>query len=98
MDQLVGRCGQALGRGLIPRFSTGTLQLSIRCSSIHFRPRRSFPVSVRGEVAEIASVGGAFCATVGTASKMPNNQASDALHKNRMNGLAKSLKAERVGT
>jgi hypothetical protein len=30
--------------------SAGTLQLSIRCSSIHFLPRRSFPVSVPGKV------------------------------------------------
>jgi hypothetical protein len=37
-----------LGRGLIPRLSAGTLQLSIRCSSIHFLPSRSFPVSTAG--------------------------------------------------
>src|SRR5262249_54320972 len=30
---------------LVPRLSIGTLQLSIRCSSIHFLPKRSFPVS-----------------------------------------------------
>ena len=41
----VGTCWQALGRGLVPRLFSGTLQLSIRCSSIHFRPRRSLPVS-----------------------------------------------------
>jgi len=29
--------------------STGTLQLSIRCSSIHFLPSRSLPVSGVGE-------------------------------------------------
>jgi len=29
--------------------STGTLQLSIRCSSIHFLPSRSFPVSGVGK-------------------------------------------------
>lgn len=28
---------QVLGRGLVPRSSIGTLQLSIRCSSIHPR-------------------------------------------------------------
>jgi hypothetical protein len=28
--------------------SIGTLQLSIRCSSIHFRPSRSLPVSTAG--------------------------------------------------
>jgi hypothetical protein len=32
----VGTGGQVLARGLEPRFSIGTLQLSIRCSSIHF--------------------------------------------------------------
>jgi hypothetical protein len=42
----VGTCEQLAGRGLVPRLSTGTLQLSIRCSSIHFLPSRSFPVSV----------------------------------------------------
>jgi len=45
----VGAWGQVLGRGLVPRLSIGTLQLSIRCSSIHFLPSRSFPVSVVGE-------------------------------------------------
>jgi len=51
-DQPIGTFGQTLGRGFEPRFSTGTLQLSIRCSSFHFRPRRSFPVSAAGELAE----------------------------------------------
>jgi hypothetical protein len=37
---------QVVDRGAVPRFSVGTLQLSIRCSSIHFLPSRSFPVSV----------------------------------------------------
>ena len=45
-----------LGRGFVPRLSIGTLQLSIRCSSVHFLPRRSFPVSVGG-----ASVADAAC-------------------------------------
>jgi len=44
-DHPDGTCGQALDRGLRPRLSIGTLQLSSRCSSIHFLPRRSFPVS-----------------------------------------------------
>jgi hypothetical protein len=44
-DHPDGTWGQALDRGLLPRLSTGTLQLSIRCSSIHFLPMRSFPVS-----------------------------------------------------
>jgi len=46
VDHPAGTCGQALERGLLPRLSIGTLQLSIRCSSIHFLPMRSFPVSV----------------------------------------------------
>jgi len=37
------------GARLAPRSSIGTLQLSIRCSSIHFLPSRSFPVSDVGE-------------------------------------------------
>jgi hypothetical protein len=45
----VGAWWQALGRGLVPRLSIGTLQLSIRCSSIHFLPSRSLPVSRAGE-------------------------------------------------
>jgi hypothetical protein len=44
----LGVWGQVLGRGLAPRLSIGTLQLSIRCSSIHFFPSRSFPVSTAG--------------------------------------------------
>jgi hypothetical protein len=36
--------------------SIGTLQLSIRCSSIHFLPSRSFPVSTAGML-EGAAVG-----------------------------------------
>jgi hypothetical protein len=40
---------QVPGRGLVPRLSIGTLQLSIRCSSIHFLPSRSLPVSFAGE-------------------------------------------------
>jgi hypothetical protein len=50
----VGTGGQVLARGLEPRFSIGTLQLSIRCSSIHFLPSRSFPVSALG-VSKVAA-------------------------------------------
>jgi hypothetical protein len=46
-DQPVGAGAQIAGRGLVPRLSTGTLQLSIRCSSINFLPSRSFPVSTQ---------------------------------------------------
>jgi hypothetical protein len=34
------------GRGLGPRRSSGTLQLSTRCSSLALRPSRSFAVLV----------------------------------------------------
>jgi hypothetical protein len=47
-----GRWGQVPGRDLVPRLSIGTLQLSIRCSSIHFLPipaEPPFPVSEAGE-------------------------------------------------
>ena len=40
--------GPLTDRGLVPRLSIGTLQLSIRCSSIHFLPSRSLPVSASG--------------------------------------------------
>jgi hypothetical protein len=47
---LSGRVGlQVVGRGALPRLSAGTLQLSIRCSSIHFLPNRSLPVRDDGE-------------------------------------------------
>jgi hypothetical protein len=39
---------RVLGCGLVARLSIGTLQLSIRCSSIHFLLSRSFPVSAVG--------------------------------------------------
>src|SRR5262249_27322814 len=41
---LRGAAQQVSSRGLVPRLSIGTLQLSIRCSSILFLPKRSFPV------------------------------------------------------
>src|SRR5258706_1003187 len=50
----VGTRGHVLGRGLVPRLSIGTLQLSIRCSSIHCLPSRSFPVSTAGTLEGIA--------------------------------------------
>jgi hypothetical protein len=82
-----------LDRGLGPRLSAGTLQLSIRCSSVHFPPRRSFPVSVRGEVAGSGigwSGGDPFCAIADDAREIANKAANDPLDKNRMNGLANS--------
>src|SRR5215470_3216829 len=44
----IGTCAQLSGRGVVPRLSSGTLQLSTRCSSFHFSPSRSFPVSSAG--------------------------------------------------
>jgi hypothetical protein len=46
IHQLVGEWEQSPGRGFSPRFSAGTLQLFKRWSSVHFSPRRSFPVFV----------------------------------------------------
>ncbi len=46
-DQSAARREQEFGRGLVPRLSRGILQLSIRCSSIHFLPSRSFPSALR---------------------------------------------------
>ncbi len=52
------------GLRLGPRLSIGTLQLSIRCSSIHFLLSRSFPVSAvgvfKGKVAAFG-VGSSSC-------------------------------------
>jgi hypothetical protein len=48
-DQLDGLSAQELGRGLVPRLSMGTRQLSIRCSSVHFRPSLSLPVNTGRE-------------------------------------------------
>lgn len=59
--------GQVSGRGLSPRLSNGTLQLSVRCSSAHLGPRRSLPVSTfggdgaSGGVAAIAAEGAGAC-------------------------------------
>jgi hypothetical protein len=86
-DQPIGTCGQALGRGLVPRLSSGTLQLSIRCSSFHFRPRRSFPVSVAGEVAEFdaGSPRRTFCwATVGSVKQIASTAPSVPTYDDRM--------------
>jgi len=57
--------GQVADRGLVPRLSIGTRQLSIRCSSVHFGPSRSFPVNRRRNVsvaALLAGLGVAFSA------------------------------------
>jgi hypothetical protein len=91
----VGTWGQMLRRGLVPRFSIGTLQLSIRCSSIHFFPSRSFPVSTSGRLeSSIAAFGvrgspaGALSsADAGKVRKSANNEAGNGLHGCRMDGL-----------
>src|SRR5262249_60693997 len=57
-------------RGFGPRFWGGTLQLSSRCSSIHFSPRRSLPVSTFWP---FSLVGGASCAAAAARS---NNEPS----------------------
>ena len=66
----------------MPRLSTGTLQLSIRCSSIHFLPSRSFPVSVFCWTVEFdvgGSSGRAFWAIAGNAK--PGNARPSAMIK-----------------
>jgi len=87
--------GQVLGRGLVPRLSIGTLQLSIRCSSIHFLPSRSFPVSdggvFEGKLAAF-EVGRSSClslswADAGNASQIANNETNDGLNNGGMHGL-----------
>jgi hypothetical protein len=55
--QLAGSFGQAMDLGLLPRLSIGTLQLSIRCSSVHFGPSRSLPVSDVGMSANEVALG-----------------------------------------
>jgi hypothetical protein len=67
--------------------SAGTLQLSIRCSSIHFLPSRSFPVSV-GLAGFGAGLPALSCALAGNARQMANKRPSVPLHVDRMNGLA----------
>jgi len=88
----VGIWGQVPGRGLLPRLSIGTLQLSIRCSSIHFLPSRSFPVSdggaFEGKLAAF-DVGRSSClskADAGNASQIANNETNDGLNNGGMHG------------
>src|SRR6202158_309958 len=88
--------GQMLGRGLVPRLSIGTLQLSIRCSSIHFFPSRSLPVSTlgrfKGWVAAFgvggSPVAGLSLAAAGKVRKIADNETSNCLHGCRMDDLA----------
>jgi hypothetical protein len=60
-DHPDGTCEQVLDLGLLPRLSMGTLQLSIRCSSIHFLPMRSFPVRDGPLAGTAFSAFGAVC-------------------------------------
>jgi hypothetical protein len=67
--------------------SSGTLQLSIRCSSIHFLPRRSFPVSVSVEVLESGT--GSLrrelsCAVAGSAKKIARSAPTVPMYDDRM--------------
>jgi hypothetical protein len=72
--------------------SAGTLQLSIRCSSIHFLPRRSFPVSVPGK---LGAFGGSWrsdkpsWASAGGKPQIAKNTPSAVLYIVRMGDLAK---------
>src|SRR6185437_869431 len=74
VHQSGGSFEQAPGRGLLPRLSRGTLQLSIRCSSVHFRPSLSLPVSfgaaaLAASAAGLASLAGARDAEPTSSSK-----------------------------
>jgi len=62
-----------LGRGFVPRLSGGTLQLSIRCSSVHFGPSRSLPVRVAGALAALSS-GFASSASAGETRPISNSE------------------------
>jgi hypothetical protein len=87
-----GTWGQVLGRGLVPRLSIGTLQLSIRCSSIHFLPSRSFPVSDRGVLEgklaafDVGGSSGLSWADAGNASQIANTETNDGLNQSAMHG------------
>jgi hypothetical protein len=74
VDHPDGICGQVLDRGLLPRLSIGTLQLSIRCSSIHFLPMRSFPVSDPLTGAVVVALGAVWSGCLSCA------KAADARH------------------
>jgi hypothetical protein len=82
-----------LGRGLVPRLSIGTLQLSIRCSSIHFLPSRSLPVSDRsvfdGKLAafDVGGSSGLSWADAGHVSQIANKETNDGLNQGAMHGL-----------
>ena len=100
-DHPAGICGQLEGRGLLPRFSIGTLQLSIRCSSIHFLPRRSFPVRdggiSAGEMVTASGVtwpSGLSCAKAADAELMAKSEAIKALQNDPMTGLRKPLASD----
>jgi hypothetical protein len=71
----------------------GTLQLSIRCSSIHFLPSRSFPVSDRGvfegklAASDVGRSSGLSWADAGHASQIANRETNDGLNQGAMHGL-----------
>jgi hypothetical protein len=73
--------------------SIGTLQLSIRCSSIHFLPSRSFPVSDRGvfegklAAFDVGGSSGLSWADAGHASQIANTKTNDGLNQGAMHGL-----------
>jgi hypothetical protein len=92
---------QLPGRGLAPRLSIGTLQLSIRCSSIHFLPSRSFPVSgvdpFEGRRAAFGAawLAGLSCADAANASAVASSAANAGLSKAPMTDLVDSGAAMR---
>jgi hypothetical protein len=70
--------------------SIGTLQLSIRCSSIHFLPSRSFPVSDRGvfegklAASDVGRSSWLSWADAGHTSQIANKETNDGLNQGAM--------------
>jgi hypothetical protein len=71
--------------------STGTLQLSIRCSSIHFSPSRSLPVSVGVLEGMFAAFGGGSSdlssAFAGSPKQIASHQTSEGSVNRAMRDL-----------
>jgi hypothetical protein len=101
-DQLEGLFEQALGRVLVPRLSTGTLQLSMRCSSVHFGPSLSLPVRAGRracvEVALVAARSRDPSWAIAQATKPTvNNELAIPRHNNLMQASSNVAFRHRVG-
>jgi hypothetical protein len=90
-DYPVGIWVQLLDRGRVPRLSRGTLQLSIRCSSIHFRPSRSLPVSDGDVLIGATWFGRVSCAGVADVKPTTTNVPNSPPYKARMTASQTSV-------